>query len=390
MRLSALAGLLIVLAACQARESTAQAVTDGGPRTSAELGDTALTPQFALASTLDGKLRAPQGLSVDYYARDLSGVRFMVLGPDGAVYASRPGAGTVVRLADTNGDGVADDVTPVLTGLDEPHGLAFFRNQLWVANTGQLVRFALGADGRPRGSATVVTGYPGNSGHSTRTVIVGPDSMLYVSVGSRCNICEGDVPNRAVVLQVDPTTGVARAYSIGLRNAVGLAVNPATKAIWATTHERDELGDDIPPEEIDILKDGADYGWPYCWGDRRNNPEYPSAKCGGTVPPALAMQAHSAPLDITFLNRATQLRPEYRGDALVAFHGSWNRSEPTGAKVVRVRIKDGKPVGYEDFVVGWQDIRGRRWGRPAGLLVLADGSVLISDDNGGAIFRVHK
>jgi len=307
MTRTGLLALVVALVACQSRESTAQTAA-GVPRTSAELGDTALTPQFALAPTLGGKLRAPQGLAVDYFARNLSGVRLMVLGPDGAVYATRPGAGEVVRLADTNGDGVADQVTPVLTGLDQPHGLAFFRNQLWVANTGQLVRFALGTDGRPTGAATVVTGYPGRNGHSTRTVIVGPDSMLYVSVGSSCNICEGDVPNRAVVLQVDPTTGVSRPYSIGLRNAVGLAVNPTTKAIWA----------------------------------------------------------------------------------LVAFHGSWNRSIPTGAKVVRVRISNGKPVGYEDFVTGWQDASGNRWGRPAGLLVLGDGSVLVSDDNGGAIFRIHK
>ena len=384
-----LIALSIALVACQSRETTAQ-VAAGLPRTSAELADTALTPQFALAPALGGKLRAPAGLSVDYFARDLNGVRFMALGPDGAVYATLPGAGEVVRLADSNGDGVADDVTRVLTGLDQPHGLAFFRNRLWVANTGQLVWFALGADGRPHGTATVVTGYPARNGHSTRTVIAGADSMLYVSVGSRCNICEGDVPNRAVVLQVDPTSGVARPYSIGLRNAVGLAVNPETKAIWVTTHERDNLGDDVPPEEIDILRDGADYGWPYCWGNRWNNPEYSAAKCEQTVPPALMMQAHSAPLDIAFLKGATQLRAEYRGDALVAFHGSWNRSVPTGAKVVRVRIKDGKPVGYEDFVVGWQDASGQRWGRPAGLLVLADGSVLISDDSGDAIYRVHK
>lgn len=390
MKRSGLILALALLAACEARESTAQSVIDGGPRTSAELGDTALAPQFALVPALDGKLRAPEGLKVDYYARNLSGVRFMVLGPDGAVYATRPGAGVVVRLADTNNDGVADDVTPVLTGLDEPHGMAFFRNQFWVANTGQLVRFALGANGRPTGAATVVTGYPARNGHSTRTVIAGADSMLYVSVGSRCNICENDVPSRAVVLQVDPTTGVSRPYSIGLRNAVGLAVNPSTKAIWVTTHERDNLGDDVPPEEIDILKDGADYGWPYCWGTRRNNPEYPKANCSTTVPPALMMQAHSAPLDITFLNRATQLRSEYQGDALVAFHGSWNRSVPTGAKVVRVRIKDGQPTGYEDFVTGWQDASGNRWGRPAGLLVLNDGSVLVSDDNSGSIYRIHR
>jgi len=388
MRRSFAVMVVAALVACQSQQSPAQqraAVPDEVRR------DTALTPQFPLHSTLGGKLEAPEGLEVDYFARNLSGVRFMVLGPDGAVYASRPGAGAIVRLADSNGDGTAEDVKTVLSGLNEPHGMAFFRGAFYVAETDKLTRFAVGTDGRPGGEGTVIATYPGSSGHSTRTVIVGPDSMLYVSVGSRCNICEGDVPHRAVVLQVNPATKAVRPYSVGLRNAVGLAVNPATKAIWVTTHERDNLGDDIPPEEIDILKDGADFGWPYCWGNRQPNPEYhDAARCAKTEPPALMMQAHSAPLGITFLTNATQLAEQYRGDALVAFHGSWNRSVPTGAKVVRVRIVDGKPVSYEDFVRGWQDANGSRWGRPADVLVMSDGAVLISDDTGNAIYRVHR
>jgi len=194
-----------------------------------------------------------------------------------------------------------------------------------------------------------------------------------------------------VVVQVNPATGATRPYSIGLRNAVGLAVNPATQKIWVTTHERDNLGDDIPPEEIDILEDGGDFGWPYCWGNKQPNPEYKvPGRCDTTIPPALMMQAHSAPLGITFLTKATQLRPEYRGDALVVFHGSWNRTVPTGAKVVRVRISEGRPVSYEDFVRGWQDASGHRWGRPADVLVTGDGAVLISDDTGNNIYRVHR
>ena len=384
---SAIVGMLIALVACQSQESPAQQrmVASGTRR------DTALAPQFAMHSTLGGKLEAPAGLEVDYFARNLSGVRFMVLGPDGAVYASRPGAGAIMRLADTNGDGVADDITTVITGLDEPHGMAFFRGSFYVAETGTLKRFAVGPNGRPGGTGVQVSTYPGHSGHSTRTVIVGPDSLLYLSVGSRCNICEGDTPERASVLQVQPATGETRPYSIGLRNAVGLAVNPETKTIWVTTHERDNLGDDVPPEEIDILKDGGDFGWPYCWGEKQANPEYNKpGRCDATIPPALMMQAHSAPLGITFLKGATQLRSEYQGDALVAFHGSWNRSVPTGAKVVRIRIANGKPVSYEDFVRGWQGANGSRWGRPADVLVYTDGSVLISDDNGNAIYRVHR
>jgi glucose/arabinose dehydrogenase len=387
MRRSIVGGVLVVLAACKAQESPAQQrvkVPDEVRR------DTAQAPQFPLHATLGGRLEAPQGLEVDYFARDLRGVRFMVLGADGAVYASQPGLGRIVRLADTNGDGVADQTDAVLTDLNQPHGMAFFRGSFYVAETGALKRFALGANGRPTGEGTTIATFPGGTGHSTRTVIVGADSMLYLSIGSRCNICEGDVPQRAVVVQIDPASGGMRPYSIGLRNAVGLAVNPNTKAIWVTTHERDNLGDDIPPEEIDILRDGGDFGWPYCWGNRQPNPEYSKpGRCDATIPPALMMQAHSAPLGITVLERATQLPPAYRGDALVAFHGSWNRSVPTGAKVVRIRITDGKPVTYEDFVRGWQDANGHRWGRPADVLVYKDGSVLISDDAANSIYRVH-
>ena len=387
MHRSMVVAMVTALVACQSQQSPAQQQQIGDD----VRGDTARAPQFALHPTLGGQLEAPTGLEVDYYARNLGGVRFMVLGPDGAVYASRPGAGQIVRVADSNGDGVAESATTVLSGLNQPHGMAFFRGAFYVAETDKLTRFALGADGRPTGTGTVITTYPGNSGHSTRTVIVGPDSMLYVSVGSRCNICEGDTPQRAAVLQVNPATGATRPYSIGLRNAVGLAVNPSTQKIWVTTHERDNLGDDIPPEEIDILQDGGDFGWPYCWGNRQPNPEYKvPGRCSVTIPPALMMQAHSAPLGITFLDKATQLRPEYRGDALVVFHGSWNRTVPTGAKVVRVRITDGRPVSYEDFVRGWQDANGHRWGRPADVLVMADGSVLISDDTGNNIYRVHS
>jgi glucose/arabinose dehydrogenase len=183
-----------------------------------------------------------------------------------------------------------------------------------------------------------------------------------------------------------------RLFSSGLRNAVGMAMNPTTRQIWVTQHERDNIRpdhQDLPPEEINILRDGAHYGWPYCHSNRVPNPEFSeTTRCGATEPPALGMQAHSAPLGITFLDRATKLPAEYRGDAVVAFHGSWNRSEPTGAKVVRLRIRDGKPVGYEDFIVGWQGADGKRWGRPVDVVVASDGALLVSDDGAGLVLRV--
>ena len=197
-------------------------------------------------------------------------------------------------------------------------------------------------------------------------------------------------------MRYDANGGNGRVYSSGLRNAVGIAMQPVTKQIWVTQNERDNIApdhEDLPPEEINILQDGGDYGWPYCYGNRVASPDREfndPARCARTIAPALEMQAHSAPLGITFLDRATMLPADWRGDAIVAFHGSWNRTVPTGAKLVRVRIRDGTPVSYEDFITGWQGPNGRRWGRPVDVMVHTDGSLLISDDAAGAIYRVTR
>ena len=343
-------------------------------------------------STLDGKLSVPAGFSVRYFAKDLPGVRFMALGPGGVVYATQPRRGRVIRLPDANHDGVVDRVEEVVTGLRQPHGIAFHKGALWVANTDGVVRIPLGANGLASGEPVYVNHYEAGGGHWSRTVIFGRDSAMYVSVGSTCNICIEKSSDRAAVLRFNEDGSGKRVFASGLRNAVGLAVNPRTGAIWATQNERDDLRpehEDLPPEEINILTEGGDYGWPYCYGDRVPNPEYhDAARCARTIPPALAMQAHSAPLGITFLNRATNFPADYRGDALVAFHGSWNRGVPTGAKVVRIRVRGDKPVAAEDFITGWQESNGSRWGRPVDVLVANDGSVLVSDDSGGAIYRV--
>ena len=341
---------------------------------------------------LDGKLRVPPGFTVSYYAKDVAGVRFMTVGPDGAVYASQPDKGQIVRLPDANKDGVADGSTVVVSGLNRPHGLTFHKGMLYVANTDGVVRVPLAATMVANGTPVYLNHYPEGGGHWTRTIAFGADSAMYVSVGSSCNLCVETTPERAAVLRFNEDGSGKRVYASGLRNAVGLAVNPTTGAIWVSQNERDNLTPDhenLPPEELNILTDGADYGWPYCYGDRLPNPEYSDqARCNSTVAPALKMQAHSAPLGISFLAKATAFPADYRGDLLVAFHGSWNRTQPTGAKVVRVHVADGKPVSAEDFITGWQDADGKRWGRPVDILVAADGSVLISDDASGAIYRV--
>ena len=371
--------LLVALAACSSGDDTA---TPTPPDTS---GGTATTP------TLDGRLTVPAGFQVGYFAQGLGGVRFMTLGPDGAVYASLMNAGRVVRLPDGNADGAADSVVTVLSGLDLPHGLAVREGWLYVATTGAVLRARLGADGRVTGATETVARYAARGGHVTRTIVFGADGAMYLAMGSTCNICRETDPQRAAVTRYD-ANNVGRVFASGLRNAVGMAVHPTTGELWVTQNERDDLAPDhenLPPEELNVLRDGGDYGWPFCHSNRVPNPEFGDvARCQSTLPPALMLQAHSAPLGITFLDRAIAFPAEWRGDALVAYHGSWNRREPTGAKVVRVRIANGQPVRAEDFVVGWQRANGSRWGRPVDVLVAKDGAVLVSDDDGGAIFRV--
>ncbi|MEO8337845.1 MAG: PQQ-dependent sugar dehydrogenase, partial [bacterium] len=222
-------------------------------------------------SALDGRLRVPPGFKVAYFAEGLSDVRFMAVSPDGAVYASQPGRGRIVRLADANHDGKADGVVEVVSGLSQPHGLAFHKGFLYIANTDGVVRVALGADGVANGAPVYVNHFPGGGGHWTRTIVFGADSAMYVAIGSSCNLCVEQTPERAAVLRFNEDGSGKRVYAMGLRNAVGLAVNPQTGALWASQNERDNLSPDhenLPPEEINIVTDGADYGWPYCYGNR--------------------------------------------------------------------------------------------------------------------------
>jgi glucose/arabinose dehydrogenase len=377
MRLLVIFTSAVVLAACRAPAQQ--------PPRAAHLTD----------SAYGGRLRVPAGFTVTEFANVPRG-RFMALAPDGAVYVSQPRDGQVVRLVDRDGDGRAEGQVVAVSGLNRPHGLAFRDGQLYIANTDAVVRVTLDATGRATGEPETLARYSAGGGHWTRTVIFGRDGGMYVSIGSSCNICIESSAERAAVMRFDADGRNGRVYSAGLRNAVGMALHPGTGEIWVTQNERDNLRpehEDLPPEEINILVDGGHFGWPWCHSDRVPSPDasvHDPGKCPGTIPPALALQAHSAPLGITFLDRATRFPDGYRGDALVAYHGSWNRDTPTGAKVVRIHVANGRPVGVEDFIVGWQDAGGRRWGRPVDVLVAADGAVLVSDDQSGTIYRVAR
>jgi glucose/arabinose dehydrogenase len=332
----------------------------------------------------DATLRVPDGFRIGVFAQNLQGVRYLALGPGNAVYASQPGSGQVVKLTDANRDGVADTTITVASGLRGPFGIAFRADTMYVAEERQVVRFDPGA----AAPVTVVSRIPAG-GHSTRTIVFGSDNKMYLSVGSSCNLCDERDSLRAAVSQFNPDGSAGRIFATGLRNTVGVAFHPGTGELWGVNNDRDNLGDDVPPEHINIIKDGRNYGWPKCYLPGKPNPEYGSADCSQVEPPAISVQAHSAPLGIAFYT-GTQFPRDYRGDAFVTLHGSWNRSVPTGAKVVRVQVDSGgrRAVGVDDFIVGWQRPDGSRWGRPVGVLVLPDGSLLVSDDMGGKIWRV--
>lgn len=337
-------------------------------------------------------LRVPPGFRVQVFAHDLGFPRMLAVDPEGTLLVSVPRQGRVLALPDDDGDGRADAVRVVVGGMELPHGLAFLDGRLYVAETGRIVRFAYDPHARRTvGPAEVVVpDLPPRGAHWTRTVVAGPDRRLYVSVGSSCNVCEERDPRRAAITRYEADgTGETR-VATGLRNAVGLAFRPGTGELWATVNERDWLGDDRPPDLITRIEPGGFYGWPYCfWEGERVVPD-PSlarpARCRGLARPTLQYQAHAAPLGLAFYT-GRQFPAEYQGDLFVALHGSWNRSIPTGYQVIRVRLGGGEPR-TEVFVAGW--LVGRHaWGRPVDVTVGRDGSLFVSDDAGGRVYRIR-
>lgn len=330
-------------------------------------------------------LYAPAGFRVSVYAAGVPAARFFALSPQGVPFLSLMREGRVVALPDRDRDGAADEVVTFAEGLNLPHGLAFRENHLYVAENSRVVRFRLNPDGTKAAvnPEVVVPNLPSGGGHVTRTLGFGPDGGLYVSVGSSCNLCRDD-PRRAAILRFNADGTNESLFARGLRNAVGIVWHEGR--LWATDNGRDFLGDDLPPEEVDLVRAGGDYGWPYCYGDRVPDPEYNDVlRCARTEPPAVKMQAHSAPLGLRFYT-GVRFPADYRGDLFVAFHGSWNRRTPTGYKLVRIQGLDASP-SVEDFLTGWL-VGTQAWGRPVDVLVLDDGSMLVSDDHAGAVYRV--
>ena len=327
-------------------------------------------------------LVVPDGYEVSVFAEGLASPRFMAVSGDDVLFVAERGSDRVVALPDRDADGVADEVVEVGRGYESAHSVAFEADgSLLVAGETTLFRVRLGDDLIEAERSVVLDGLT-TGGHSTRTVAVLPDGDLLLSAGSTCNVCEEADPRRAAINLLPAEGGSSRVYMTGLRNAVGLWVDPATGRSWATNMGRDRLGDDLPPETVYEVIDGADAGWPRCHAGDLPDPEFGGdGACDGVAQPAATFGAHMAPLALV----------GWEDHLVVALHGSWNRSEKAGYALWWLPWA-GQPAGDpEPFATGFlpegaQDALGR----PAGLAVGADGALYVSDDKAGYIYRIIR
>ena len=340
-------------------------------------------------------LRVPENFSVSVFAL-VDGARALHYAPWGEWLVSLPTQGSIIGLRDTDGDGTADQTRTVLSGLRCPYGLAIRDDTLFVAQSTSIARFNhLWGEGTPVPSGVVVDGLPdsGCGAHHFRPLAIDPAGAFYIAFGSSCNVCIEADTRRSTVWKY-AVDGTGREFARGLRNVVDLSFDPASGMLWAATNERDALGDDIPPEPVTPVNEGADYGWPYCYwnGDSwQVDARVPSRnpRCEGLTR-YFGVQAHSAPLGITF-PVGTGLPETFRGNGFASYHGSWNRSIATGYKVARVITNEGRPVASEDFVTGWNigpRGPGDAWGRPVDIQEGPDGSLFLTDDVAGAVYRI--
>ncbi|HEY4509795.1 MAG TPA: PQQ-dependent sugar dehydrogenase [Candidatus Paceibacterota bacterium] len=377
------------------------------------LGPAILPPVDDIEDIIDGSTSSPQenliefplvlpeGFSISIFAKDLPGARVMAFDGLGNMWVSQTSEGKITLLEVR--DGKVQSQNAVFQNLQRPHGLAFHPQQsslLYFAEEDGVSRVPVYSEAKPE----KLFDLPRGGNHFTRTLMFAPDGRLLTSVGSTCNACEESDWRRAAVLVSNEDGEDLKVFAKGLRNAVFMATHFVTGEIWATEMGRDFLGDDLPPDEINILKEDGDYGWPYCYGKNVSDTAYAqNSGCDNFIPSHIDLQAHSAPLGLAFIPEDPSTSSgqaawpeEYWYNLLVAYHGSWNRSEPTGYKVVRFKLdahgnyegmdSTGSPQG-EDFISGWLD-GDRALGRPVDILVQPGGVMYISDDKAGVIYKV--
>ena len=336
-------------------------------------------------------IRLPPGFRIAVYSDQTPGARSLALADDGTVFAGSIDEGKVYALRDEDRDGRAERVRVVAQGLDAPNGVAWLAGDLYIAEISRLRKIRevgahLDAAGKPE---VVYDGYPRDRYHGWRYLRAGPDGKLYTAVGAPCNVCKHENEIYATLTRLDPDGGNREIVARGLRNSVGFDWHPETRELWLTDNGRDWLGEDRPPDELNHApKAGMHFGFPYCFGKDIADPEFGKKDaCRDFTPTAWDFPAHVAALGMRFYTGGS-FPADYRHQLFVAQHGSWNRSKPQGYRVALVRFENGKPVAEEGFAEGWLRPDGKVTGRPVDILVMPDGSLLVSDDRSGAIYRI--
>lgn len=341
-------------------------------------------------------LHVPSGFIIHVFADNLGTPRDMIFTPQGTLLVSNPSTNQVFALPDKNNEGRADGKKIIINNENHVHGLAFYNNKLYVADVDKVVRYNWDETTLTATKDKVLFSLPQNDDHNNRSIVFDAKGNMFVSVGSTCNVCEEPPTIGGSVYVSDANGNNPHMYATGLRNAAFMATNPKTGELWATENGRDYLRDNLPPDEINIVREGKNYGWPICYGNKIHDTSFDKKKyvrdpCSDTIAPIYEIPAHSAPLGLTFIN-SVQFPPDWQGDLLVAYHGDWNRSTPAGYKIVRLKVNGNTIVSSEDFLTGFLlgTTKESSAGRPVDVLFDTKGNLYVSDNKAGSIYIIQK
>ena len=336
-------------------------------------------------------IKLPPGFEISIYAGNLPNARSLTLSPKGTLFVGSLKEGKVYAVVSQPGETEAKKIFTIAQGLNMPNGVAFRNGAFYVAEVNRVLRYddIESHLANPPKPVTVNDQFPKDRHHGWKFMAFGPDGLLYVPVGAPCNICEPDENRYALISRMKADGTGVEVFARGIRNTVGFDWHPVTKELWFTDNGGDNLGDDVPPDELNHApKQGLNFGYPYCHGGNIPDPQFGKKRsCSEFVPPAQKLGPHVAALGMRFYT-GSMFPAEYRNQIFIAEHGSWNRSTPIGYRITVVQLENNKAVSYKPFAEGWLQ-RGQPWGRPVDVLVMPDGALLVSDDEAGAIYRIR-